>query len=257
MTEANQQTSGIDSATKKLFEMGAHLGHKKNRLHPKSRRYIYKIVNGVSIIDLTQTVEQLDKAKKVLTQASKEGKVMLVVATKKVAAQYVAELSKEHQIPAITSKWLSGLLTNFDTIIKNVKKLKKMQEEKTNGEWEKYVKHERIEMDKEIIKLSKFYGGLIYLEKRPDLLLIVDIKKEKNAVNEARMYNLPIVALTDTNTNPELVDYPLVINDDSAEVVHFIIKDLISAFVKGKTASKAAVASKKKAEEPKDIEKAN
>lgn len=223
------------SEVKQLFELGAHLGHKKNRLHPKSRKFIYKIINGVSIIDLTLTVGQLDAAKKVLAQAKKDGKSLLVVATKKVAAQYVAELSKEHQIPAVTSKWLPGLLTNFDTIIKNVKKLKKMQEEKTTGEWEKYVKHERIAMDKEIIKLSKFYGGLIYLEKRPDLLLIVDIKKEKNAVTEARMYDLPIVALTDTNTNPELVNYPIVINDDSAEVVQLVIKELMEAYIKAKT----------------------
>jgi small subunit ribosomal protein S2 len=102
------------SEVKQLFELGAHLGHKKNRLHPKSRKFIYKIINGVSIIDLTLTVGQLDAAKKVLTQAKKEGKSLLVVATKKVAAQYVAELSKEHQIPAVTSKWLPGLLTNFD-----------------------------------------------------------------------------------------------------------------------------------------------
>lgn len=234
MTDQTKQSINVDKETKKLFELGAHLGHKKNRLHPKSRKYIYKIINGVSIIDLTLTVDQLEKAKKALSQAKKEGKNLLVVATKKVAAQFVAELSKEHNIPAVTSKWLPGLLTNFDTIIKNVKRLKKMQEEKTTGEWEKYVKHERIQMDKEIIKLSKFYGGLVYLEKRPDILLVVDIKKEKNAVSEARMYNLPIVALTDTNTNPELVNHPLVINDDSAEVVHYVIRELIEAYVKGK-----------------------
>ncbi len=183
MTDANQQLSQIDAKTKKLFELGAHLGHKKNRLHPKSRRYIYKIVNGVSIIDLTGTVQQLEKAKKILTQYSSEGKNILIVATKKVAAQYTAEISKEHQIPAITSKW---------------------------------------------------YGGLIHLEKRPDFLLIVDTKKEKNAVTEARMYNLPIIALSDTNTNPELVNFPIVINDDSAEVVHYTIKELVDAYVKGK-----------------------
>lgn len=241
------------SEVKELFELGAHLGHKKNRLHPKSRKFIYKIVNGVSIIDLTLTVGQLDVAMKALTQAGKDGKNLLVVATKKVAAQYVSEISKEHNIPAVTSKWLPGLLTNFDTIIKNVKKLKKMQEEKTTGEWEKYVKHERIAMDKDIIKLSKFYGGLIYLEKRPDILLIVDIKKEKNAVSEARMYDLPIVALTDTNTNPELVNYPIVINDDSAEVVHYAIKELVGAYVKGrsKIVAPAPVAEPKEMEAPK------
>ncbi len=230
----DNQTTDIDPKTKKLFELGAHLGHKKNRLHPKSRKYIYKIINGVSIIDLTLTGQQIEKAHNVLKQAGKEGKNLLIVATKKVASQYVAEISKEHNIPAVTSKWLPGLLTNFDTIIKNVKKLKKMLEEKQTGEWEKYVKHERVAMDKEIAKLSKFYGGLIYLEKRPDLLLIVDVKKEKNAVNEAHMYNIPVVALTDTNTNPETVNYPLVINDDSAEVVHHIMEELINAYVNGK-----------------------
>jgi small subunit ribosomal protein S2 len=233
MTDA-KQTTGIDAETKKLFELGAHLGHKKNRLHPKSRKYIYKIVNGVSVIDLTMSIEQLDKAKKVLAQYGKEGKFILVVATKKVAAQYVAELCKNNNVPSITSKWLPGLLTNFDTIMKNVRKLKQMQEDKESGAWDKFVKHERMKMDKEIVRLKKFYEGLLVLEKKPDLLLIVDIKKEKNALKEAHMYEIPVVALTDTNANPNQATYPIVVNDDSAEVVQYVMKEMIDAYIKGK-----------------------
>jgi small subunit ribosomal protein S2 len=229
-----KNTEKIDSTTKKLFELGAHLGHKKNRLHPKSRKYIYKIVNGVSVIDLTQSVEQLDKAKKVLAQAGQEGKVILVVASKKVASQIAAQICKDNNVASITSKWLPGLLTNFDTIIKNVRKLRQMREDKESGVWDKYVKHERMKLDKEMVRLSKFYEGLLTIDKKPDLLLIVDVKKEKNALKEAQLYNMPVVAITDTNANPDSATYPVVVNDDAAEVIEYVLKDLIGAYAKAR-----------------------
>lgn len=231
MVDTNTQ---IDKETQALFELGAHLGHKKNRLHPKARKFVYKILNGVSIIDLTQTVKHLGSAKHILTQYAKEDKVLLVVATKKIIGQYTAELCGSHSIPYITTKWLPGLLTNFDTIIKNVKKMNEMREQKLNGEWEKFVKHERIQMDKQLAKLEKFYAGLSTLTKKPDIILVVDIKKEKNAVNESNMNNIPVVAIADTNSNPDVVKYPVVINDDSAQVMQYIIKDIVETFAKAK-----------------------
>ena len=169
-----KQTQEIE----RLFQLGAHLGHKKNRLHPKARKFIYKIVNGVSIIDLTKTVTHLDTAKKLLKEYAKEGKVILVVVTKKVANHEAYEICKTNDIPCITTKWLPGLLTNFETIMKNVKKLQTYKEQQITGEWDKFVKHERIQLSKEMVKLEKLYGGLLNLKKKPDALFIVDIKKE-------------------------------------------------------------------------------
>lgn len=216
----------------KLYKAGVHLGHKKNRLHPKARKYVYKMEQGVSIIDLTQTVTQIDVAKKYLAQAAKEGKVLLVVATKKIANQTTNELCEKYEIPYISTKWLSGLLTNFQTIIKNVKKLNTLKDDKEKGVWENYVKHERAMLDKKVNRLEKFYRGLSKLEKKPDVLFIVDAKKEKNALTEARQCAIPTVAIADTNANPDLVDFPVVANDDSPASLVYVVTELIEAYAK-------------------------
>jgi small subunit ribosomal protein S2 len=222
----------LTAEIERLFSIGAHLGHKKNRLHPKARKYIYKIINGVSIIDLSQTVKHLQEAEAVMKKYAKDGKKILVVATKKIASRETARLCEEHEIPAVTVKWLPGLLTNFETIIKNVQKLTSLKEGKATGEWDKFVKHERMKMEKEMNKLNKLYGGLERLKERPGIMFIVDIKREKNAVNEAKRFKIPIVALVDTNSDPELVDYPIVVNDDSPTVTQTVIADLLTAYGK-------------------------
>lgn len=258
-----------------LFNLGAHLGHRKSRVHPKAYKYIHKVINGVSIIDLTKTVKLLNNAKSALAKEAKQGKKLLVVATKKNIAHTAAEICAEFNVPFTTSKWLPGLLTNFDTIIKNVQKLEKMKEQQANGEWDQFVKHERTKMSKELYRLERFYKGLVGLKKIPQMLLIVDTKKEKNAVTEARMYNLPIVAIVDTNANPEEINFPILMNDDSPEVVQHVLKELVetysSNFEEPKKASeteegkaetveiappapKAAAKPKAKVEEPKKTE---
>lgn len=237
MNEPNL-TANQTQELEKLFQLGAHLGHKKNRLHPKARRFVYKIVNGISIIDLTKTVVHLEKAKEVLKKYAKEGKTVLVVVTKKVASHEAADICSKNGIPAVTTKWLPGLLTNFDTIMKNVRKLQTLKDQQLTGEWDKYVKHERIQLTKEMGKLEKLYGGLLSLQKRPDLLFIVDIKKEKNAVTEAKKNNIPVVAIADTNSNPEQVDYPIVVNDDSPTVVQSVIADMLQSYIDEKAKGK-------------------
>ena len=219
------------SDTKKiqeLFDAGIHLGHKKNRVHPKAKKYIYTMEKGVSIIDLPQTLAQLKNAQKFLTDSVKDSLTILVVATKKVGSEYAAEICEKAGIPYITTKWMSGLLTNFDTIMKNVKKLKELREEKETGSWNKLVKHERTKLDKKISKLKKFYGGLINLEKLPDVLLILDTKQENNALTEAIKTKTKVVAIIDTNSNPDLVNYPIVANDDSPTAVQYLLNELIA-----------------------------
>jgi small subunit ribosomal protein S2 len=219
----------------KLFELGAHLGHKKSRLDPKAKKNVYAIMNGTSIIDLTKTVEQLKKAKNFLVESKSEGKVLLVVGTKKVASPFIREYCTKQGLPYISSKWLPGLLTNFETLIKNVQKLKTLKTGRDTGEWESLVKHERVQLGKEISKLERLYGGLETLSKRPDVLVIIDAKKEKNALKEAQSYKIPVVSLLDTNSNPEKVDYPVVANDDSTQVIEYIMNELLTAYTEAKT----------------------
>lgn len=227
-TMQNVSTKDVEQ----LFELGAHLGHRKSRIHPKSYKYIHKVINGVSIIDLTKTVHQLNKVRDVISEYAKDGKKILVVATKKNVAQIAAELCAKHSVPYTTSKWLPGLLTNFDTIMKNVQKMEEMIAKRDSEDSASMVKHERTQLTKQIARLERFYRGLAGMRKRPDMLLIVDVKREKNALNEAAMYKIPVSAIADTNSNPEEVTYPIVMNDDAPEVVQFVLTDLIELYAK-------------------------
>jgi small subunit ribosomal protein S2 len=241
MAKMTTEPTGINQEVQELFNLGAHLGHRKSRVHPKSYRYIHKIMNGVSIIDLTKTVTLLKKARTFLEKEAKEGKKILVVTTKKNLAGFTAEISQKYNVPYTTTKWLPGLITNFDTIIKNVKKLEEMKESQANGGWEQFVKHERTAMSKELFRLERFYKGLVGLRQKPDILLVIDTRKEKNAVTEARMAGIPVVAIVDTNSNPEEVAYPIVMNDDAPEVVQHILNDLLKLYGNAYTEKKAAV----------------
>jgi len=216
----------------KLFELGAHLGHKKSRLHPRARKNVYTILNGTSVIDLTKTVDQLDIAKKYLSDVAKNGKTVLVVGTKKVVSAYLKKYCVENKVPYITSKWLPGLLTNFESLMNNVKKLKNLKNDRDTGAWDALVKHERTKLSKEISKLEKLYAGLESTTVRPDMMIIVDPKKEKNALKEAKAYKIPVVALVDTNADPTEIDYPVVANDDTSQVVEYIMHQLLEAYAK-------------------------
>jgi len=217
-----------------LFQRGAHLGHKSNRVHPKAKKYIHSIQNGISIIDLEKTVACLNEAKKFISQAAKNGKNLLVVATKKIVAGQVVEICQKNNVFYITLKWPAGLLTNFDTVHKNVKKLQQLKEEKEKGLWDKLVKHERLKLEKQLRKIEKFYQGIIGLDKLPDILFIVDIRKEKNAVDEAKKLNIPIIAIVDTNVNPDIIDYPIPANDDLLESVKFLVQEIIESYSKNR-----------------------
>lgn len=222
----------IDKRIEELFNLNAHLGHKKNRLHPKAKKFIYQIIEGNAIIDLVKTVDLLDKAKEFLKKIVSDNKKILVVATKKNVSSLIKEICRKNNLSYIVNKWPAGLLTNFNTLLKNIKKLKTMLEEKESGQWSKFVKHEQIKLNKKLTRLQKFYEGLINLEKMPDALIIIDIKKEKNALNEAIKMKIPVVAIIDTNVNPDLVTYPIPANDDSPETVEYLIKELIQVINK-------------------------
>ncbi len=223
-----------DQEVEELFKIGAHLGHKTNRVHPKAKKYIYTIESGVSVIDLTKTVELIEKAIEFVTKLAKEQKTLLVVVTKRISSQFTKELCQKNMIPYVTVKWPAGLLTNFEMIMKNIKKLVTMKEEKEKGEWNKFVKHEQFKLTKVLNRLERFYGGLIGLTKLPDALFVIDIKKEKNAVLEAQSHKIPVVAVVDTNVNPDLITYPIPANDDSLPSIEYFVTKMVEAYNKGK-----------------------
>lgn len=226
-------------AIEKLFEVKAHLGHKTNRVHPKAKKYIYSVENGVSIIDLTLTEELLRKAKEYMGKLAIENKIVLVVVTKKIASQQIQALCHQYLVHFVSTKWPAGLLTNFETIKKNIKKLNQLKKEKSEDAWQKFVKHDRVKLEKELAKLEKAYGGLAQLTKLPDALLIVDIKKEKNAVIEALKNNIPMIAIIDTNVDPDKIDFPIPANDDSLSSVEYIVKELVEAYAKNVPSEKS------------------
>jgi len=222
----------INKKIEELFKNGCHLGHQKNKIHPKAKKYIYTIENGVSIIDLTQTVEFLEKAKKYIYNLSENKKTLLVVGTKKIFSNFIKEFCQEREIPYVNLKWPAGLLTNFETLTKNVEKLKKMKKDKEERVWNKLVKHERLKLERKLNKLEKFYGGIELLKKLPDALFIIDIKKEKNAFKEALAKKVPVIAIVDTNVNSENVDYPIPANDDSLSSIQYLIQEILNCYSK-------------------------
>lgn len=232
-------TTKIDKRIEQLFKLNAHLGHKSNRVHPKATKYIYRMENGVSIIDLVKTVALIDETKKFVTQLAKDSKILLFVATKKNVAAVTHKICQENGLPNITIKWPAGFLTNFDTLLKNIKKLKQMREDKEKGDWNKFVKHEQVKLQKQLAKLEKFYGGIASIEKLPDAIFVIDVKKEKTAVEEGVKTKIPIIAVVDTNIDPRRIDYPIPANDDSAEAVEYIIKEIVNVYTINKQISKS------------------
>lgn len=229
-----------DKQIQELFNAKAHLGHKTSRVHPKAKRFIYSVENGISIIDLIKTSDLLEIALKFIQQLAKQNKKLLVVCTKRIASNKIQEICQKYSISYVCSKWPAGLITNFETITKNIKKLIQMRKDKEEGVWQKFVKHDRTKLEKQLSKLTKDYNGLTQLVKLPDALFVIDIKKEKNAVDEAGKLSIPVVAIADTNIDPELVDYPIPANDDSLSSIEFITNLIVESYVKHREDQKAS-----------------
>lgn len=233
------------SDPQKLLQYGLHLGHKKQKVHPKSRKFIHSIEKGVSIIDLFKTAELLDIAKDFIKKLGTENKVVLFVATKKVGRDTVTALCKEMNVFYMTNKWVGGLLTNYPEISKNIERMNLMREEQATEAWNKLIKHERVALEKKLNRIASIYDGVSQLKALPDALCILDIKKESNAVIEAERIGIPVVAVVDTNVDPDVVDYPIPANDDAVLSIKFLMEELIGSYVDGrkqgeKEAAKAA-----------------
>jgi small subunit ribosomal protein S2 len=216
-----------------LLDAGCHFGHLKRKWNPKMAPYIFKEHNGIHVIDLQKTIVKADEAAAALKQMAKSGKKVLFVATKKQAKEVVAEMAKSVDMPFVTERWPGGMLTNFQTIRKAVKKMNSLDQLMHDKDFNNISKRERLQVQRERAKLDKNLGSIADLTRLPSALFVIDINKEHIAVAEARRLNIPTFALVDTNTNPELIDFPIPANDDASKSIACILKHMCEAIQEG------------------------
>jgi small subunit ribosomal protein S2 len=216
-----------------LLDAGAHFGHLKRKWNPQMAPYIFMERNGIHIIDLQKTIIKLDEAANALKQISKSGRKILFVATKKQAKDIVAEKVKEVNMPFVTERWPGGMLTNFPTIRKAVKKMTTIDKMATDGTFENMSKRERLQVTRQRAKLEKNLGSIVDLTRLPAAMFIVDISKEHIAVREAKRLNIPVFAIVDTNSDPNSVEFPIPANDDASKSISLIIDVACKAILEG------------------------
>ena len=220
-----------------LLKKGVHFGHRTSKRHPKASRYIHTDRNGVHIIDLQKTVEALPMVLDFAEKITKANGQILFIGSKKQAREIVKNAADSCQSPYIIGRWLGGTFTNFENIVKLTRKLEKMEKDEEDGVWELYTKKEQVNFRKELNKLKENVGGIKAMKRLPQAIYVVDIIKEKTAVSEARKMNIPIIAMTDTNVNPELVTHAIPANDDAIKSIE-IITNLLAETIKEAKATK-------------------
>jgi len=216
-----------------LLEAGAHFGHLKRKWNPAMAPYIYAEKNGIHIIDLNKTVAKIDEAANALKQIARSGKKILFVATKKQAKDIVAERIKPLNMPYVTERWPGGMLTNFATIRKSIRRMALLDKMTTDGTFANISKKERLQFSRERAKLEIQFGSIADLSRLPAALFIVDITKEHISVKEAKRLNIPTFAIVDTNSNPNEVDYAIPANDDASTSIAYITQLMANAIQEG------------------------
>ena len=242
---------------KQLLEAGVHFGHQTRRWNPKMQQYIYTHRNGIHIIDLHKTVMKIDEAASALKQIAKSGRRILFVATKKQAKDVVAEMVSAVNMPYVTERWPGGMLTNFPTIRKAVKKMAMIDKMTADGTYDNFSKREKLQISRQRAKLEKNLGSIADLTRLPAALFVVDVQKEANAVKEAKRLSIPVFAMVDTCCDPTDIDYVIPANDDATKSVAVILEAVTGAIAEGLAERKlekekeAAEAAAKAEKEPK------
>jgi small subunit ribosomal protein S2 len=218
---------------KELLDAGVHFGHLKRKWNPAMAPYIFMERNGIHIIDLEKTIEKIEEAASAMKQIARSGKKILFVATKKQAKEIVAENAKKVNMPYVTERWPGGMLTNFPTIRKAVKKMSSIDKMATDGTFANLSKREKLQVTRQRAKLEKNLGSIIDLTRLPSALFIVDVSKEHIAVKEAKRLGIPIFAMVDTNSDPTNIDFPIPANDDASKSISLIVEILCQAIDEG------------------------
>jgi len=245
-----------------LLDAGVHFGHLTRKWDPKMSQYIFMERNGIHIIDLNKTLTKVEEAAAAIKQIVKSGRKVLFVATKKQAKDIVAEYAKGVNMPFITERWLGGMLTNFATVRKSIKKMSNIDKLTKDGTYANLSKKERLMIQRERVKLETLLGGIADLNRLPAALFLIDVKKEHIAVSEALKLNIPTFAMVDTNSDPSNIDFPIPANDDATKSISLITGIIIQAIVEGlderkrekeDEAEKEAAAAKAKADAPEAV----
>ena len=219
---------------KQLLEAGVHFGHQTRRWNPKMSKYIFTERNGIYIIDLQKTVKKADEAYAFMRSVAEEGKSVLFVGTKKQAQEAIKDEALKADMYFVNERWLGGMLTNFQTIQKRIARLKELETMEQDGTFDVLSKKEVLSLRKEMEKLEKYLGGIKDMKKLPGALFIVDPRKERIAVAEAHKLHIPIVAIIDTNCDPDEIDYPIPGNDDAIRAVKLITGRMADAVIEGR-----------------------
>jgi small subunit ribosomal protein S2 len=220
---------------KQLLEAGAHFGHQTSRWHPRMKSYIFTKRNGIHIIDLEQTASMLDKACDFVQQVVAEGGSILFVGTKKQAQQAIEEEAQRCGMFYVNQRWLGGVLTNFATIQSRIDYLVRLEDQQNRGEFKRLPKKEASKLEEEILRLNRQVGGFKEMTSLPGALFIVDPTKERIALAEAKRIGIPVVAIVDTNCNPDDIDHPIPANDDAIRAIKLVCSKIADAVIEGKT----------------------
>jgi small subunit ribosomal protein S2 len=216
-----------------LLEAGVHFGHLTRKWNPRMAPYIFMEQNGIHIIDLKKTESKLEEAKAAAKNIARSGRRVLFVATKKQAKEIVAAEAKRANMPFTTQRWLGGMLTNFQTVRKSIKRMQNIDKMATDGTFDRINKKERLMFDREKAKLQMILGGIEDMTKLPGAIFMVDVKREHIAVSEATRLGIPTIALVDTNSDPTVVDYAIPGNDDASKSIYLIVREIADAIIEG------------------------
>lgn len=217
--------------TEQLLDAGVHFGHLTHKWNPKMAPYIFMEKNGIHILDLNKTQAKLEEASNALKNIIKSGRKVMYVATKKQARELVSAEAKRVNMPFVTERWLGGMLTNFQTVRKSVKKMQTLDKMASDGTYKNINKKERLMVERDKIKLERVLGGITDMNRLPAALIVIDIKREHLAIAEAKRLGIPTFALVDTNSDPTIVDYPIPANDDAAKSISLIVQTLTDAII--------------------------
>jgi small subunit ribosomal protein S2 len=223
---------------KSLLETGVHFGHRTRRWNPKMKPFIFTERNGIHIIDLQQTIVALDQAFALVRDTVSNGGAVLFVGTKRQAQETIAKESQRAGMPSVTNRWLGGTLTNWRTINARINYLKELERRRDAGEFERITKKEAGILSSEIVRLNERLGGLKDMRRVPELLFVVDVRREETAVREANILNIPIIAMVDTNCDPTNIDHVIPSNDDAIRAIKLIVARMADAAIEGKAVRK-------------------
>lgn len=234
MPQTKEKKIDFNIDLEEMSQAGLHFGHKTSKIHPRMMPFLAGVKNSIHLIDLEKTKEKLEEALSFIRQLILDNKILLIVGTKIQVKGLVEELTRELKLPYVTERWLGGTFTNFEIIKKRITYFKELERKEKEGELEKYTKRERIKINEELRDLEVKFGGIKNLERLPDAILVLDMQKDDLAVKEARMKGIKIVAISHTNTDPNLADYPIPANDDSISSVKYILDKIKEAILSAK-----------------------